>query len=316
MAPPRSVAAQHKGKLERDDPTLLPSDDDDDSDFHLSDGGDGGSDSGDDSDDGDDGPQKKRAKVEEPEKPAFVLHDLWASFNDGLDDPYAASSSSTAAQPAAGASSSSTTAKSVTADAKGKGKGAEEDMIEIEVEYGFAGETIKQKKVVPRSSDEAQAYLATHPLRSTTTSSSSAPPAASSAAAAAPAAPAPSDPTTSSLDALFGPSSASDSPAPATSSASPAPTAPAPAARPPPKRKAGGGLAGMAASLGVGKKPAKLNTLEKSKLDWNNYVSTQEGLSDTLTHARKDGYLDRRDFLDRVDGAKERQWEEAKGRRK
>jgi len=46
------------------------------------------------------------------------------------------------------------------------------------------------------------------------------------------------------------------------------------------------------------------------------YVSTQEGLSDTLTHARKDGYLDRRDFLDRVEGAKERQYDEAKSSRR
>lgn len=37
-----------------------------------------------------------------------------------------------------------------------------------------------------------------------------------------------------------------------------------------PPRRAKGGLAGMAAGLG---KPPKLNTLEKSKLDWNKWVS-------------------------------------------
>mgnify|MGYP000471651212 CR=1 FL=1 len=72
MAPPKSVAAQHKGKLDKDDPSLLPSDDDDDSDFHLSDAGDG-SDSGDDSDDDDaDGPAAKRQKLEQETKPASV----------------------------------------------------------------------------------------------------------------------------------------------------------------------------------------------------------------------------------------------------
>lgn len=35
--------------------------------------------------------------------------------------------------------------------------------------------------------------------------------------------------------------------------------------RPPPMRRKGGGLAALAAAG----KPAKLNTLEKSKLDWN-----------------------------------------------
>lgn len=37
-----------------------------------------------------------------------------------------------------------------------------------------------------------------------------------------------------------------------------------------PPRRAKGGLAGLAAGLG---KPPKLNTLEKSKVDWNKYVS-------------------------------------------
>ncbi|GAA5843607.1 hypothetical protein JCM9279_000806 [Rhodotorula babjevae] len=326
MAPPNSVAAQHKGKLEKDDPTLLPSDDDDDSDFHLSDAGDAGSDSGDDSDDDNDAaqPAAKRAKLADEAKPALdkaAVDDLWAAFNDpSAADPYAPStstSSNAAAAPpasAAAASSSSTGTSKSTVDVKGKGKRADDDLVEIEVEYGFAGEWIKQKKRVPRSSIEAQAYFATHGPPPSSASSSSVKPIPAAAASAAP-----QDPTTASLDALFGPSSSSADP-PAASSSSTAPSAapgPAPApSRAPPKRKAGGGLAGMAATLGVGKKPAKLNTLEKSKLDWDSYVSTQEGLSDTLTHARKDGYLDRRDFLDRVEDAKERQWDESKSRRR
>lgn len=48
------------------------------------------------------------------------------------------------------------------------------------------------------------------------------------------------------------------------------------------------------------------------------YVSSETGLEDTLAHARKDGYLDRRDFLDRVDASKEEQWDQARrgGRRR
>lgn len=127
-------------------------------------------------------------------------------------------------------------------------------------------EAHRQKKLVARSSVEAQAYLASRPPASSSSS------AAPSAARAAPPAPTENNPptTSTSLDALFGPSPPDPAPAPSPSAAAPAPAPEeksAPAA--PPRRRAGGGLAGMAASLGVGKKPAKLNTLEKSKLDWD-----------------------------------------------
>lgn len=72
-------------------------------------------------------------------------------------------------------------------------------------------------------------------------------------------------------DALFG--GADTGPESFTPTASvPAPTlAPVEPPKPkagPPKRAKSGGLSSLAASLG---KPAKLNTLEKSKLDWNKY---------------------------------------------
>lgn len=80
--------------------------------------------------------------------------------------------------------------------------------------------------------------------------------------------------TTSAIDALFGADSEpSTSTAAFNSTATPAkPTSPpAPTPKPAPakggpRKKGGGGLGALAASLG---KPAKLNTLEKSKLDWN-----------------------------------------------
>lgn len=146
--------------------------------------------------------------------------------------------------------------------------------------------------MVPADSAEAIAYFALHPEQKPsnitslfgddpTSSTSSAAPSASTSA------PPPSDPTTA-------------PPKPALSGA--------------PKRKKAGGLAAMAASLGG--KPAKLSTLEKSKLDWNKHVA-KEGLEDDLTKARKDGYLDKKDFLDRAAIAKEDEYDKMRrgGRR-
>ncbi|QSL65232.1 hypothetical protein MERGE_002541 [Pneumocystis wakefieldiae] len=43
-------------------------------------------------------------------------------------------------------------------------------------------------------------------------------------------------------------------------------------------------------------KPMKLNTLEKSKLDWAKFVD-KEGISEELKNASKDGYMDKQLFL-------------------
>lgn len=69
MAPPRPQHLQ--AKLDKDDPTLLPSDDDEDDDFVLDEAG-GDSDSGSDSDD-EYSSGRKRTKVEEaPAEPAYA----------------------------------------------------------------------------------------------------------------------------------------------------------------------------------------------------------------------------------------------------
>ncbi|ORY84152.1 bucentaur or craniofacial development-domain-containing protein [Leucosporidium creatinivorum] len=274
MAPPPA--------LKPDDPSLLPSDDED-SDFELPAGGDDSDDSGSDSDDE---RPAKRARVAAPEEPVLTkaaVDDLWASFNSGADDdPYAATSSK-APTPAA----------------------PKPKKIKITVTYQFVGETVTQEKEVLEDSKEAQDWLAKQKALGlpTTPSSSSAP-----AAAAAPIA------STSAIDALFGPdSSSADTPpvastststsaAPPASAESALAPAPAPKGAAGPKKKKGGGLGALAASLG---KPAKLNTLEKSKLDWNKFVD-KEDLSDSLTHARKDGYLDKQDFLGRTEQARRR----------
>ncbi|KAM4017457.1 craniofacial development protein 1 [Anomaloglossus baeobatrachus] len=60
---------------------------------------------------------------------------------------------------------------------------------------------------------------------------------------------------------------------------------------------------GMSSILGkLGSKKQKISTLEKSKLDWESFKE-QEGIGDELAHHNrgKDGYIDRKAFLERVD---------------
>ncbi|CUS06749.1 unnamed protein product [Tuber aestivum] len=98
-----------------------------------------------------------------------------------------------------------------------------------------------------------------------------------------------------------------------------APSAPAnglPPRRPPPKKRASAFDSAAAA-----RKPAtstatqKLNTLEKSRLDWAGFVD-KEGIGDELKkHTSGDkSYLDRQAFLGRVDEKRERTWKEGKGK--
>lgn len=53
----------------------------------------------------------------------------------------------------------------------------------------------------------------------------------------------------------------------------------------------------------------KLTTLEKSSLDWATYVD-KEGINDELTLHNKDGYLAKQDFLDRVEHFKGNQYKQ------
>ncbi|KAI5481013.1 craniofacial development protein 1 [Pseudohyphozyma bogoriensis] len=248
--------------LSAHDPSLLPSDDEDE-DFVAGSGSDSSSD-----DSEDERPAKKAKVVEKPAEPALTkedVDDLWASFNAPEPDTAAASSSSTAP-------------KKVEAPKK----------IKITVQYEFAGETVTQEKEVLADSDEAKTWLA---KQATLPSTASTP---------APLTPADDDKgkgKASSLDALFGPESDSATSAPVPAEDKPEP--PKPKAGPP--KRAKGGLGALAASLA---KPAKLNTLEKSKMDWNKFVA-KEDLSDDLTRARKDGYLEKQDFLQRTEQARE-----------
>ncbi|XP_017757098.1 PREDICTED: craniofacial development protein 1 [Eufriesea mexicana] len=62
------------------------------------------------------------------------------------------------------------------------------------------------------------------------------------------------------------------------------------------------GLGGISSVLGQLGKKAKISTLEKSKLDWDNYKKEENLEEEITTHNKgKDGYLERQDFLERAD---------------
>lgn len=58
-----------------------------------------------------------------------------------------------------------------------------------------------------------------------------------------------------------------------------------------------------------GSKLAKISTLEKSRLDWANYVDSNK-LNDELVHHNKDGYLNKQDFLHKVEANIDRKFKE------
>ncbi|CEP64815.1 Swc5p LALA0_S13e03620g [Lachancea lanzarotensis] len=53
----------------------------------------------------------------------------------------------------------------------------------------------------------------------------------------------------------------------------------------------------------------KLTTLEKSRLDWATYVD-KEGINDELSLHNKDGYLEKQDFLNRVESFKDARYQQ------
>ncbi|KAK5575256.1 hypothetical protein RB653_010513 [Dictyostelium firmibasis] len=67
---------------------------------------------------------------------------------------------------------------------------------------------------------------------------------------------------------------------------------------PPPKPMSSKkGLNNLLSSLS---KPKKINTLEKSKLDWDSFKDQDETEKHIIEQQKKDGYLERKNFLDKV----------------
>lgn len=127
-----------------------------------------------------------------------------------------------------------------------------EEMITIKRTYAFAGETVTEEKIVPKSSAEARLYLQSQQTGSNHSSEPGVKPPLRRPKKRA---------------SMFEPSSES---------------------------------LGQGSPANKGKGP-KLNTIEKSKLDWAGYVD-KEGMKDELDGAEKskDGYLGKKEFLDRV----------------
>lgn len=84
-----------------------------------------------------------------------------------------------------------------------------------------------------------------------------------------------------------------------------------PTRRPPPKKRASAFDTAAAARSKSVAGPVKINTLEKSRLDWAGFVD-KEGIGDDLKKWNKGdkGFLDRQAFLGRVDENRDRQWKE------
>lgn len=139
-----------------------------------------------------------------------------------------------------------------------------EEMISIKRTYVFAGETITEEKVVPKSSAEANLHLQSQSTAPKPTMTPSGKP----------------------LRRPLKRRSRFD----------------------PPPESGTTETAGSPLSSGVGSKDKgrKLNTIEKSKMDWAGYVD-KTGIKEELTLAEKakDGYLGKMDFLGRVDAKRD-----------
>ncbi|KAK9369246.1 bucentaur or craniofacial development-domain-containing protein [Lipomyces kononenkoae] len=148
------------------------------------------------------------------------------------------------------------------AGAEGTTSVKEDDMITITETYEFAKNIITKEKKVPRNSAAGQAYLKEQEAREKLQA-----------------------PRQIAKESSTGPTANG-----ATQSIT------KPTVTSGPRKRKGSSLEAIAAK----NKPTKLNTLEKSKLDWQGFVEEQ-GIEDDLRRHNKGGYLHKQDFLSRVE---------------
>lgn len=67
------------------------------------------------------------------------------------------------------------------------------------------------------------------------------------------------------------------------------------------------------AGNGAAEKIKKINTLEKSRLEWSSFVD-REGIDDDLKRGNKNGYLDKQAFLSATERARYDQWKAGQGK--
>ncbi|KAL9095063.1 MAG: hypothetical protein Q9165_002665 [Trypethelium subeluteriae] len=172
---------------------------------------------------------------------------------------------------------------------------ADNDTITIHRTYDFAGETHTETKRVPKDSAEARLYLSTHDPSHPSTTPNPAPP--------------PNDPSESQSQLrrpLKRPSRFE--PNPCSEIRNLPTTTPLPRALFPIRnlRADKDAVAAAAAKTMATSRAAKLNTVTKSKVDWAGFVD-QAGIAEELREHEKGGkaYLDRMEFLGRVEGRRD-----------
>ncbi|KAI0761672.1 bucentaur or craniofacial development-domain-containing protein, partial [Trametes elegans] len=167
--------------------------------------------------------------------------------------------------------------------------------VKIVKRYRFAGEEITEVKEVPADSPEAKTWPLWKPVDDISSSSS------------------PGDPSTSHRqDAV--PSSA-PTPSVTAASSSSAATKSNPA-KPPGKRP---GPRKPKTTLRKKEAAKKLTTLDKSAMDWRAHVegaASAEVKDELEAHRRGGGYLERVEFLQRVEARKEEVLDASKGKRR
>ena len=146
-----------------------------------------------------------------------------------------------------------------------------DDTVTIQRTYNFAGKVHTETKVVPRDSAEARLYLASNPSPTTAAPTSTSPP---------------RRPTKLARRSMFEPVIDTG----------------------PPRSdlKLGVGMIRERLVAQQEEKGRKLNTVEKSKMDWAGFVD-KEGIREELEVAErgKGSYLQRKEFLERVEGKRE-----------
>ena len=160
---------------------------------------------------------------------------------------------------------------------------ASTDMIAIKRTYTFAGTTTTEEKLVPRESAEARLYLSTKPVKDPKDSASN------------------SSTTSGSIRRPLRRPSRFDDPNPAPNSL--LKTTASIKSHLAPTAANNAGMSAVQRKLDQGQ---KLNTVEKSRLDWAGYVD-KEKLKDELDVAEKakGSYLDRMEFLGKSEQARE-----------
>ena len=176
----------------------------------------------------------------------------------------------------------------------------DDDTIVIKHTYDFAGETHTEEKRVPKDSAEARLYLSSQDPSKTAADSNP-----------------PSDPSQPRLRRpLKRPSRFEPNLAAEIRSLPPnarLPRSQYPIASLSAKAKDAAAVAAAAAASAKAK-AQRLNTVTKSRLDWAGFVD-KEGIADELRDHEKGGkaYLDRMEFLGRVEGRRDAEAREAKG---